>query len=129
MMKSVLGFIILKFILWIFPSRKIEDVSGGRERNPRESELRNADSRTGMTGERTHGRSAAAAGGGVGGGRGGTAALGPFKAWPCLARTPVAWAAGIEAEVGVEAKGVEDERRTCVGIGRARLAQRCAWGR
>ena len=66
-----------------------------------------------MTRERTHGRSAAAAGGGVGGGRGGTAALGPFKAWPCLARTPVAWAAGIEAEVGVEAKGVEDERRTC----------------
>ena len=27
MMESVLGFIILKFILWIFPSRKIEDVS------------------------------------------------------------------------------------------------------
>ena len=26
-MESVLGFIILKFILWIFPSRKIEDVS------------------------------------------------------------------------------------------------------
>ena len=30
MMESVLGFIILKFILWIFPSRKIEDVSRGR---------------------------------------------------------------------------------------------------
>ena len=27
MMESVLSFIILKFILWIFPSRKIEDVS------------------------------------------------------------------------------------------------------
>ena len=27
MMESVLDFIILKFILWIFPSRKIEDVS------------------------------------------------------------------------------------------------------
>jgi hypothetical protein len=29
MMESVLDFIILKFILWIFPSRKIEDVSVG----------------------------------------------------------------------------------------------------
>ena len=29
MMESVLGFIILKFILWIFPSRKIEDVLVG----------------------------------------------------------------------------------------------------
>jgi len=28
MMESVLGFIILKFIMWIFPLRKIEDVSG-----------------------------------------------------------------------------------------------------
>jgi len=27
MMESVLGFIILEFILWIFPSEKIEDVS------------------------------------------------------------------------------------------------------
>ena len=27
MMELVLGLIILKFILWIFPSRKIEDVS------------------------------------------------------------------------------------------------------
>ena len=26
-MESVLGFIILKFIMWIFPLRKIEDVS------------------------------------------------------------------------------------------------------
>ena len=30
MVESVLGFFILKFILWIFPSRKIEDVSGWR---------------------------------------------------------------------------------------------------
>ena len=29
MMESVPGFIILKFILWIFPSWKIEDVSAG----------------------------------------------------------------------------------------------------
>ena len=27
MMESVLGFIILKFVMWIFHSRKIEDVS------------------------------------------------------------------------------------------------------
>ena len=29
MMESVLDFIILKFIMWIFPLRKIEDVSVG----------------------------------------------------------------------------------------------------
>ena len=29
MMESVLGFIILKFIMWIFPSRKIGDVLVG----------------------------------------------------------------------------------------------------
>ena len=54
----------------------------------------------------------------MGGRRGGTAALGPFRAWSWLARTPVAWAAGTEAEVGVGvgAKGVQDERRTGVGL-------------
>ena len=35
MMESVLGFIILKFIMWIFPSSKIEDVSDP-EGNPAE---------------------------------------------------------------------------------------------
>ena len=29
MMELVLGFIILKFIMWIFPSEKIKDVSVG----------------------------------------------------------------------------------------------------